>query len=477
MARKSTRGKLLEIYLVTRPLNKTALILFLLISVNGFAQADSLKYNFIVFLAKDLNKYYVCGSLAKQISDSIILKYKTGGYDTATNMDEFAYDVTKDLRRLSNDHHITVNPSHSQASPKPESVDYENLTTKQLKKRIEKNKILENRYVNSLSEDLFKYGEIKILPGNVGYVEIKTFGAATIQKRKKKDRIKIESVFQYLKSSSNLIIDLRNNNGGLTNMAAKFCSYFANSSPAYFITEESHLRYDSSGIERNASFKNRYYTESGIRNDLTKGKGIYILVGDRTFSAAELTAYKIKQFIPAAIIIGQKTRGGGNGYPGLRENEYYTAIIPSSKSFDEENNTHNIEGLGVTPDITCPDDSVLGIAYRLARVINSSPDASDVKYFRRVNQMEPRQVIGTKYAEYAGNYRKVEVYTNNGCLYLLYDTFFKTLLMPVENDVFVSEEFESIRFLRDTDSKIIEVQLKHKDGYLEKFRRLAKDVK
>lgn len=445
----------------------------LLFSTDLFGQPDSLRNKLIESLSKDIYKYYVSAELARQMGDSIKSKYKAGGYDISLNMDEFVFEITKDLRRISGDNHITITAPHSKAfDPREKSPEFDALTSKELQKRIEKNKKIKAGYYKSLKEDMFAYGEIKILPGNIGYFELKNFESTSVIKGENRERITMNSVFEFLRGTSTIIIDLRENQGGATGLAAKFCSYFSSQPNAYFISEESFFRYDSSGIERELSFKKKYYTDAKIINSLTNQKSIYILISSRTFSVAELVAYKVKQFVPTATIIGQQTKGGGNGYSDVQFKKYYTATIPSSKSFDENNNNYNLEAKGITPDIFCSADSVLSIAYRLASNGNMDTTRQEVKYFKKTKLSEAKPGFEKYYPDYMGDYQKISVYINNGRLYMLYDTFKNCLLAPTVKDFFQTDGFEFVQFARNSNNYIVEILLKHKDGYLEKFRKL-----
>ncbi|MEO8403619.1 MAG: S41 family peptidase [Chitinophagaceae bacterium] len=388
-------------------------------------------------------------------------------------MDEFTFGITTDLRRISNDNHITVVPPHSRSFDLPnQSIEYEAMTSKELKKQIEKNKKKEEKYRQSLKENMFDYGEIKILPQNIGYVEIKNFNTASIVKSKNRHRITIAAMFQCLRKTNSLIIDLRENNGGLTNMAVKFCSYFSNQPNTYFITEESFFRYDSNGIGREFSVKKSFYTDAQTTNSLTKGKNIYILISSRTFSAAELSVYKIKQFVPTATVVGEQTKGGGNGYSGTQIGKYYTAIIPSSKAYDESDANYNIEGRGITPDIFCVSDSALQVAYRLASNDNLDTAKQEVKYFTPNKLSIDKPLFEKYYPDYVGDYRKISVYVNKGRLYMCYDRFKKCLLLPTDKDFFQADGFDLVQFKRDNGSNlVIAIVIKHTDGYLESFRK------
>lgn len=433
----------------------------------SFGQVDSARLKFLESLSKDLRKYYVSQDMAIQMSDFIRSKYLNGGYANAENADEFAFSITQDLRQLSNDQHLTITPPHHKTS---EIFDYEKISKRALQKRIRKLKKMEEEYRKMNKEDDFVYGDIKILPGNIGYVEIKKFSSTSSAGPGKGNRISINSVFRFFQETNSIMIDLRENHGGVTALGAKFCSYFANQPKSYFFTEESFIRIDSGGATIEHSLKNRIYTDENISNELTRGKGIYILMSDRTFSTAELVAYKMKQYVPAATIIGERTRGGGNGYQGAQITPYYRAIIPSSVSFDEANANYNIEGKGIVPDIFSAADSAFQVAYRLASNDYVEAGLLHAKYLKKKRPLEIKPHAEKSFSDYLGDYSKASVRIINGNLYMLYDCFLNCLLRPAGEDLFdPDDEFDYIHFVRNIENQVIQIQIKHKDGYLEVF--------
>ena len=335
------------------------------------SQVDTVRVKMVQSLTKYIRSNYVSGNLAKQMCDSINWKIADGKYDTSLNLDEFAFEITKDLRRISKDQHISVTrPIYKPFDAKAYNSKLDKMTDKQRKKYFEKSqkhfKKFEAEYKKRTKNDMFTYGEIKILPGNIGYVEIKDFGSTSYDRKQNKGRISIESVMKFLKNTSSIIIDFRDNQGGFIRQAAKFCSYFSPRINNYFLTTEGHFRYDSSGIEKELSDTNKVLTSNSIDNSLTKSKNIYILTSQMTFSAAELSAYKIKQFNPNVTVIGEKTKGGGNGHSGGTTEKYFSAVIPYFKTFDEQNSNYTIEAKGIMPNILTTADSALKVAYLLA---------------------------------------------------------------------------------------------------------------
>lgn len=55
---------------------------------------------------------------------------------------------------------------------------------------------------------------------------------------------------------------------------------------------------------------------------------------------------------------------------------------------------------------------------------------------------------------------------------MTYDFYLRQLLIPDAIDFFLTERFKFVRFVRNTNNEVVEIQIKHKDGYLEKFRKV-----
>ncbi len=462
-----THRTTLKIYLLT--------LLFLPKAL--FGQADSTKFKLVESLTENIYRTYLDVGVAKAMCDSINYKLAAGKYDSTLNLDEFVYEVNRDLRRVSKDNHIMVYPAHYRQSNYYYDTDYKNHSWgywKRHNRRANRRwKKFIKKYKERTKNDMFTYGEIKILPGNIGYIEIKDFNNTSFIKKENRNRISFKSVLDFLRHTNSIIIDFRENLGGYIFLSAKLCSYFSDKPNSYFITTESVFRYDSSGIRKEITYKHKLFTDNEINNELIGNKKIYVLTSKRTFSAGELSTYKLKQLNHNTKIVGEKTTGGGNGHYGGTIEKYYSAVIPCIKVFDENNSNYTLEAKGIKPDIPTTSDSALSIAYSLSLSGNTDTAKSKTKYFKKEKLVidEREQFFKKKYADYVGDYRKIIIAQENEKLYMTYDIYSKQILVPDANDFFLTNDFEFIRFTRNTENKIIEIQVRHKDGYLEKFRR------
>lgn len=168
--------------------------------------------------------------------------------------------------------------------------------------------------------------ESKILENNIGYIQISTFDDGCYEEFVKNyNDIKSKNI-------KSLIIDLRNNGGGIVQEATNIADMFTNKGDTLLIT-----------------------TGKESKEEITKSKkdkeidmNIVILVNENTASASEILTAAIKENSQNVSIVGTKTYGkgviqsiftlkDGSGIK-LTTNEYYTP----------KHNT--INKVGITPD-------------------------------------------------------------------------------------------------------------------------------
>lgn len=168
--------------------------------------------------------------------------------------------------------------------------------------------------------------EAKVLEDNIGYIQISTFDDGCYDEFVQKyDEIKSQNI-------KSLIIDLRNNGGGIVEEATDIADMFTDKGATLLIT-----------------------TEKGNKEEITKAKKdkqidmkVVILVNENTASASEILTAAIKENVENVNIVGTKTYGkgviqsiftlkDGSGIK-LTTNEYYT---PKRNSINK---------VGISPD-------------------------------------------------------------------------------------------------------------------------------
>jgi carboxyl-terminal processing protease len=183
-------------------------------------------------------------------------------------------------------------------------------------------------------KDINSKREFPIGDNNIGYVRITQFGEQTSSDLEKALR-KLEG--QGMKS---LVLDLRNNPGGLLEQAGQVCEKFLPKGQLVVSTEG-----------RNATQKS-VYTASG--RERHAAMPIVVLVNGGSASASEIVAGCLQDLQPVtrAIVVGEQTFGKGSVQSilplpdgsalRLTTAKYYT---PSHKVIHEK---------GITPDIIVP---------------------------------------------------------------------------------------------------------------------------
>jgi len=447
------------------------------------AQTDSTKHKIIEGLKYDVLNWYVSYDKAKEMTAFISQKFISGGYDSTLNIDEFTYEVTMDLRKISHDSHINIIASHEETDSTrisksthryPHYIRNKNGKIKADSFIITKLKRIKfKRYIRRCNTDKFTYGPIKILPGNIGYIEINDFNSELYNKKLNKDRISFKSVMSFLKNTNSIIIDLRKNTGGQEFLASYFSSFFSSQSKAYIITTESNLRFDTIPNDRPPSLKD-LYTPKQNNFKFAKGKSIYILTSSATFSAPELTCYAIKKLNSNVSIVGEQTRGGANGHDGYHVTKYYAYTIPFDKVFDKDNNNYTWEAKGITPDILVDADSAFNVAYHSAlKRTNKTSLRNKTKYFKGKTALQsPVHETISNPSDYFGNYRKVKILEKGNQLILIYDNFPKEVLIPKGNDNFTCDRFKYITFIRNYNNEVISIRIGTNEKYSETYRKL-----
>lgn len=169
--------------------------------------------------------------------------------------------------------------------------------------------------------------ETEVIENNIGYIEISTFDDGCYEE--------FEQKWEELKNKNitSLIIDLRNNGGGIVKEATDIADLFVDKNKILLITTD----------------KNKGEEITKSNKDKTINIPVVILVNENTASASEILAAAIRENCENSKIIGKTTYGKGviqtifNLTDGsglkLTTNEYFTP------------NHNSINKIGIKPDI------------------------------------------------------------------------------------------------------------------------------
>jgi hypothetical protein len=369
-----------------------------------------------------LNKNYVYPETAKKMSDYISDKLKKGEYDSLTAATYFAEQVMEDLRKISNDKHVQVlyDPETVKLLREEEKKDEPETPEKWLKQQRKNN---------------FGFNEVKILDGNVGYLDLRQFAETKYAGET------AVAAMNFLANCDALIIDIRKNGGGNPDMIQLIISYF------YDKAEPIHL---NSFYWRHIDKTVQFWTMPYIPGNKMADIDIYVLTSSQTFSAAEEFCYNLKN-LKRATLIGETTGGGAHPGGSMIINDNFYIWVPKGRAINPITNT-NWEGVGVKPHIEVHQQDALTTAHlkALEKLVANTKDKDDkFTYNWYINslkiELNPIQVEPSILKSYAGKYGPRTVTFEKGELYYQLEGRPKYKMIPMSKELFIIKGIPSYR--------------------------------
>jgi len=377
-------------------------------------------------LGKLMKENYVFPDKGLAMASFLNEKLQQGKYDHFSNAQKFTRQLTEDMQSVTHDKHIQV--IHA-----PEQVVLQR-----------KNNSLSSdpEIVKNLKRKNFGFEIVEILPGNIGYLNLTSFGDPEIAGDT------AVAAMNYLANSDALIIDLRNNGGGMPAMIQLITSYLYGS-------ESVHL---NNFYWRPSDLNTQTWTLPYVQGKRMPNTEVYILTSQQTFSAAEEFSYNLKH-LKRAILIGETTMGGA--HPGGMQivNDNFMLWVPSGRAINPITNT-NWEGVGVQPHILVNKQEAL-LRAQIEALSSLSKKSSDKAYYRwhlQSIQAELTPVILDEklLLQYEGDYGNRVLTVENNELYYQRRGRDKVKLIPLKSDLFYLEgdkEFR-IKIIKDKDKVV-----------------------
>lgn len=245
--------------------------------------------------------------------------------------------------------------------------------------------------------------EQKVLPGNVRYLNIVAFDwtiGVTGQV--------YDDALRFLRGGDAIIIDLRENAGGIPDAVRYILSYF---------TEPGELL----ATFYRGSTATELRALDNVPGGRITGKPLYLLTSAITASAAEEFAYYVTNH-HAGEVIGERTAGAGNIKDDFPIVPGFVLSVSVARSVDPLTHS-NWEGIGITPYISIPGSEALAAAHvraleRLSAAGGSSkrPDlVLDLRLARA--RWHPPQIGQVELAPYAGMYGERRIWVTENRLY------------------------------------------------------------
>ncbi|GLB53975.1 interphotoreceptor retinoid-binding protein [Neptunitalea chrysea] len=309
---------------------KTSIYLILLITtLNINAQTHNNRSAQLKEIADKIEAYYIFENIGKELSQKLNIEIKNKTFDKFTNQ-EFADSLSSYLAKNGNDLHF-------------------NVLYRPIEKKEEINEKELLKQYDAINKQ-WNYGFEKILrlDGNIGYIQYTGFPPAN------KSAIQtLNATMDFVSNTNALILDLRDNNGGDGEMVKQFLSYFFTKKTKI---SESYTRFNNK--------TNISYTNKKVGGKKYLNKPIYILVNNRTISAAEALAYELQKN-KGAIIIGEKTYGAANPVKAFYIDNLFHLFVPISEVKNAITQS-NWEHKGVDLDVKIKSEKALNMAHGLA---------------------------------------------------------------------------------------------------------------
>lgn len=394
----------------------------------------------IVSISDSLNKHYIFPEKAASISTYLLSQQKKGAYrGSLTNPQKLAEQLGRDIATVHHDPHMRVKfePGFVQQNndkPMPEEIE---------------------RIKAYWKENNYTFRNVKILPGNIGYLPFNLF-VDDIEAAKET----VTAALKFLRNTTALIIDLRENMGGSPQMVSHIESYF--------FKEKTHMNDLINRSTRDTVFM---YADPAKTDGLTLSMPIYILTSHNTFSGAEDFSYGM-QIAKRAVVVGETTGGGAHPQMPFSVGQGFIVFIPFARSINPVTQT-DWEGTGVMPDVRIAANEAFIKAQELIfrDLLSKAADQKEInKYLYYINSLlandVPNQPALNKLLLYTGTYGGLKIYQERNKLYCKNDNNGGAVseLKHLSNNLFVLDKEAQIEFIMDSKGKYSAIKIVVNDG-------------
>lgn len=237
-------------------------------------------------IASFIKEKYVFERKGESISHLLLKELEQGKFSKNKDWQSLATNLTTTLQSISNDGHMYV---RNEPKTVQELIEAEKSPKKDTQNQTTYDPFF---YGEDAIKKNFGFKEIKILEKNIGYIRLSEINISG------KSLPTLYSAMQFVSNSKALIIDLRDNGGGGSDVGAILPSYFL---PKDIVLLEFKSRTNETYTDKTVS----WLTEKKYDNPL------YIIVNKGTGSAAEAFAFAMQKQNRAKIL-GQTSAGAAH---------------------------------------------------------------------------------------------------------------------------------------------------------------------
>jgi retinol-binding protein 3 len=440
---------------IMKIINSTLPVLVFILLISNYrllAQEDQTtltaeEKNIIVdSIGSKLKSTYVFPEVAREMSIIIEKNLKKDKYQSISDPFEFAKVLTEDLISISHDKHIKVMFDPQALAARGQEYTHQDSVDNK------------NNYIAGLKRDNFGFKQIRILDGNIGYLDLRSFSDVDYGEST------AVSAMNFLSNSDAIIIDLRMNGGGSPMMIQLITSYLFDSKPIHL----------NNFYWRPTDSQSQTWTLSNVEGTRSPKTPVFVLTSKSTFSAAEEFSYNLKN-LKRATLIGETTGGGAHPGGPVNATDKFIVWIPSGRAINPITNT-NWEGTGVTPHIDVPSNQALEVAQikALEFLLENSKDEQLKKIYEWNLSglkvlLEPVIIEKTVLEYYIGTYGPGVISIENNTLHYQKGEGNKYELIPLNKNEFMLKELSSfrIRFIIE-NGQIAALEVNYDNGSSDK---------
>jgi hypothetical protein len=295
-----------------------------------------------------LRSRYVFPEAGRRAAARVEAQRAAGAYDQIKHPAALGARLTADMNEILHDKHLEVILPR-EGGPPPDAAD---------QPRSEGGVVRADR-----------------LLGDIGYLRIDGFVPPLGVFKSAADR-----AMSSLAGTRALIIDLRQNHGGIPADVAYLVSFFTPGAAPIHIEDI---------VSRNPNAETFETTSYWSVATPTKyaARPVLILTSHETFSGAEAFSYEM-QALKYASTVGETTGGGAHPVDVETLKDGLLIAIPASRSVSALTGS-NWEGRGVAPDVSVPSSDALAIALQR---LGDAPSSNDINALSVARLFTPRSV-------------------------------------------------------------------------------------
>lgn len=416
------------------------------LAVNALAQAPApkaldaaQKKQAVEELSNLLADNYVFPEVATKVSDVLRQNLAAGSYDSDGDASSFARALTRDLQAVAKDRHLRVGPAPPGWKP-PEESEAEKA-----------------RQDESLRKENYLFEKLEILPGNIGYMDLRGF----IETRIAGDTA--VGAMAFLANCDALIFDLRQNGGGDPVMIQLLSSYL--------FRESTHL---NDLYFRKGDRRDQFWTLPYVPGKQLVDVPVYVLTSGETFSGAEEFTNNLK-VLKRATVIGETTGGGANPGEAHAFGCCFRVFVPTGRAINPTTGT-NWEGTGVEPDIKVPAPEALAVARvealkALAAKATRPEERARYAWLGEAAEasLHPVRLAAKEMESLVGTYGPRKVWLRDGVLTYQREGRPSLVMTPMTATTFVLEGIDDARFTfpKGPGGKVNKIVVTYSDGRVE----------